>query len=92
MPTFKKNQNGGQIHETLSINIGPFGPPKKRVTAIADIVMTFMNSARKKRAKRSALYSVWNPPTNSCSASTKSKGARLTSATAAIKNIPNATN
>ena len=25
---------------------GPFGPPKKSVTAIAHIVITFMNSAR----------------------------------------------
>ena len=51
-----------------------------------------MYSAKKNIANLKPEYSVWKPPTNSCSASTKSKGARLTSATAAIKNIPNATN
>src|SRR5690349_17829026 len=30
---------------------GPEGPPRNSVTAIADIVMTFMNSARKKMMK-----------------------------------------
>ena len=32
---------------------------------------------------------MWNPPTISCSASTRSKGARLVSATAAMKKIRN---
>ena len=39
-----------------------------------------MNSARKKIAKRIPLYSVWNPPTSSCSASTRSKGGWFVSA------------
>ena len=53
---------------------------------MADMVITFMNSARKNRAKRSELYSVWNPPTSSCSASTKSNGGRFNSAVPATKN------
>src|SRR6478609_10919479 len=68
---------------------GPDGPPRKSVTAIADIVMTFMNSARKKIANRMPVYSVFTPPTSSCSASTRSNGGWLTSASAAIKKIKN---
>ena len=63
----------------------PSGPPKKSVTMIADIVIVFMNSARKKRAKRIELYSVWYPPTSSDSASTVSNGGRLTSAVIATR-------
>ena len=59
---------------------GPLGPPRNSVTKIADMVITFMNSARKNRAKRIELYSVLKPPTSSCSASTRSNGGRLSSA------------
>ena len=58
---------------------------------IADIVTVFMNSARKNRAKRIELYSVWKPPTSSCSASTRSNGGRLSSAVPAIRKITNGT-
>ena len=51
---------------------------------MADIVIVFMNSARKKRAKRIEEYSVWNPPTSSGSASARSKGGRFSSAVMAI--------
>src|SRR5580704_7152585 len=51
---------------------------------MADIVMVFMNSARKKRPKRMDEYSVWNPPTSSVSASVRSKGGRVSSAVMAI--------
>ena len=37
-------------------------------------------SARKNSANRMPLYSVWNPPISSCSASGRSNGARLVSA------------
>src|SRR5664279_2979822 len=70
---------------------GPEGPPRKSVTAIADIVIRFMNSARKKMPKRMPVYSVWNPPTSSCSASTRSNGGWLVSAIAAMRKITNAT-
>src|SRR5580658_9514047 len=65
--------------------MGPSGPPKKRVTVMADMVMTFMNSARKNRAKRIDEYSVWKPPTSSDSASVRSKGGRVSSAVIATK-------
>ena len=61
------------------------------MTITADMVIVFMNSARKKRANRIEEYSVWNPPTNSCSASTRSNGGRLSSAVAAIRNTTNGT-
>ena len=64
--------------------MGPSGPPKKSVTTMADIVMVFMNSARKNSAKRMDEYSVLNPPTSSCSASVRSKGGRVSSAVMAI--------
>ena len=58
---------------------------------IADMVITFMNSARKNRAKRIELYSVWNPPTISCSASTRSNGGRFSSAVPAIRKMKKGT-
>ena len=95
--SFRKNQKTGMI-QTFTVpcagrkpSAGPDGPPRNSVTAIADIVMTFMNSARKKIANRIPVYSVWNPPTSSCSASTRSNGGWLVSATAAITKITNET-
>src|SRR3954447_15927174 len=91
--SFAKNQKTG-MNQTLTVpfagrkpRAGPDGPPRKRGTAIADMVMRFMNSARKKIAKRMPEYSVWNPPTSSCSASTRSNGGWFVSATAAITKI-----
>ena len=49
-----------------------------------------MNSARKKIAKRMPVYSVWKPPTSSCSASTRSNGGWFVSAIAAIRKMTNA--
>jgi hypothetical protein len=49
------------------------------VVASAETVTMLMYSARKNIANFSELYSVWNPPTSSLSASGRSKGARLTS-------------
>ena len=48
------------------------------------MVMVFMNSARKKSPKRIEEYSVWKPPTSSCSASVRSNGGRVSSAVMAI--------
>ena len=61
------------------------------MTKIADIVIVFMNSARKNRANRIELYSVLKPPTSSCSASTRSNGGRLSSAVPAITKMTNGT-
>ena len=92
------NQNSGMTHVLTKLSAGrrpingPDGPPRNKNTAMADIVMTFMNSARKKIANRMPVYSVLNPPTSSCSASTRSKGGWFTSAVAAMRKITNATN
>src|SRR3954452_16972936 len=59
---------------------------------IADIVIVFMNSERKNSANRIDEYSVWKPPTRSCSASTRSNGGRLSSAVDAIRNTMKGTN
>src|SRR5580698_1695298 len=66
--------------------VGPSGPPRNRVTTMADIVIVFMNSAMKNSAKRIDEYSVLKPPTSSCSASTRSKGGLVSSAVMAIMN------
>ena len=67
------------------------GPPRNNVTMMALIVIVFMNSARKNSANRMLEYSVLNPPTSSCSASTRSNGGRLSSAVAAMTNTKNGT-
>src|SRR3954453_20268463 len=93
--TFTRNHMIGMIHVFTTPSAenapipGPDGPPRNSVTAIADIVMTFMNSARKKIANRMPVYSVFTPPTSSCSASTRSNGGGLTSASAAMRKIKN---
>uniref|UniRef100_A0A6J7P2P8 Unannotated protein n=1 Tax=freshwater metagenome TaxID=449393 RepID=A0A6J7P2P8_9ZZZZ len=90
--TFARNQNvpvngpSGTSAVQPPILIG-CGPPRNNVTMIALIVIVFMNSARKKSAKRMDEYSVLNPPTSSCSASTRSKGGRFNSAVAASMKI-----
>src|ERR1017187_783037 len=71
---------------------GPSGPPKNKVTTTADMVMVFMNSARKNNPKRMEEYSVWNPPTSSCSASGRSKGGGGSSAVMAIMKKMNGRN
>src|SRR5262249_13937094 len=71
---------------------GPFQPPRNKVTATQQIAITFMNSPRKNRPNFMLEYSVWKPATSSASASGRSNGARLVSASAVIMKIPNATN
>src|SRR5438034_4845129 len=66
-------------------------PPKNSVVATDETTIMLAYSARKNSAKRMPLYSVWNPPVSSCSASGKSNGARLVSARPPMKKITNAT-
>src|ERR1700735_822830 len=81
----RNQMTGIQISDVgMKRGMGPSGPPKNSVTTTADMVMVFMNSARKNRPKRMEEYSVWKPPTNSCSASVRSKGGRVSSAVMAI--------
>ena len=83
-----RNHRIGQSHRT-TWNPGPSGPPKNNVTTTADIVIVFMNSARKNSAKRIDEYSVWNPPPSSDSPSERSKGGRFSSAVEAMKKMMN---
>ena len=54
------------------------------MVARAETVAMLMYSARKNSANFRELYSVWNPPTSSPSASGRSNGARLVSPTIEI--------
>src|ERR1700692_2596544 len=86
------------IKENAPSHVGPFSrfgngrnhPPNQSVTAIEDTAIMAEYSARKNKDQRKPLYSVWKPAVNSDSASAKSKGARLVSATIATANIKNA--
>lgn len=62
-------------------------PPQKRQTLNIDIKIILAYSPKKNKAKVIELYSTLKPATNSPSASGKSKGALLVSATVQIKNI-----
>ncbi len=77
--TFRKNQIVGQSQGTTP-KTGPAQPPKKRITATAEIVTMWTYSARKNSANFTPEYSVWYPATSSVSASGRSKGARFVSA------------
>src|SRR5947208_11578558 len=65
-------------------------PPKNSVVTTDDTTIMFAYSARKNSANRMPLYSVWKPPVSSCSASGRSKGARLVSASPPISTRTNA--
>src|ERR1700682_6828335 len=65
-------------------------PPSHRVTAMEETAIIAEYSARKNNDQRKPLYSVWNPAVSSDSASGRSKGARLVSATMATAKIKNA--
>src|SRR5919107_1902913 len=75
MPGPKEGKNG----------IGPAQPPRKSVAPIAETANTLAYSARKNRANRMPLYSVWNPAASSDSASIRSNGVRFVSAMPEIK-------
>src|SRR5262247_2969485 len=86
-PTLIRNQ----IQPYCSGMNGPCQPPRYKSVATADIVTMLMYSACGNSAKRTELYSVLKPATSSCSASGKSNGARLVSATPAITYMMNPT-
>src|SRR5580704_6136275 len=87
----------GKIEKTSS-QVGPaskFGngrshPPSHNVTAVDETAIIAEYSARKNNDQRKPLYSVWKPAVISDSASGKSKGARLVSATMATAKIKKA--
>src|ERR1700740_2021879 len=65
-------------------------PPSHSVTAIDDTAIIAAYSARKNNDQRKPEYSVWKPAVSSLSASGRSKGARVVSATLATANTKNA--
>jgi hypothetical protein len=64
-------------------------PPKNKTPATDEINIILLYSAKKNNANPIAEYSTLYPDTSSASASGKSKGCRLVSAKALIKNITN---
>src|SRR5438876_1219225 len=64
-------------------------PPRNRIVAIAHMVRMAMYSPRKNSRNGVAEYSTAKPATSSDSASTRSNGGRLVSASAEIKKITN---
>lgn len=61
--------------------------PRNRIVDKAFIIIMFMYSAMKNRAKGPAAYSTLNPETSSDSPSVRSNGARLVSANVEINHI-----
>src|SRR6266568_8629920 len=96
MAANNKNVMAGK-NEKMESHRGPLNqlgkgrshPPSHKVTAIDDTAIIAEYSARKNKDQRNPLYSVWNPAVNSDSASGKSKGARLVSATMAMAKMKN---
>lgn len=71
-------------------NSGVFGllyAPRKRVVVRVFIMIMFVYSARKNRAKGPPAYSTLKPETSSDSPSVRSKGARLVSARVEVNHI-----
>src|SRR6266581_3302246 len=96
MAARSRNVTAGK-NEKIESHLGPLNqlgngrnhPPSHSVTAIDDTAIIAEYSARKNKDQRNPLYSVWNPAVNSDSASGKSKGARLVSATIATAKMKN---
>src|SRR5215475_14174963 len=65
-------------------------PPSHIVTAMAETAIMAEYSAKKNKDQRKPLYSVWKPAPSSPSASAKSNGTRVVSATMAMAKITNA--
>jgi len=81
---FKDNKRNGD--KKLKNLQGGNHPPKNKILFKDDIKIIFAYSPIKKKAKPTDEYSTLYPDTNSASASGKSKGWRLVSATEEIKN------
>ena len=83
------NQIGSGIRLKGAILIGDNQPPKNKIEPIAHISKMFAYSPSQNKAYIIPEYSVWYPATNSASASGKSNGGLLVSASEEIKNITN---
>ncbi len=82
--------NRAGIHpvcSTVRMLNGRLQPPRKRTVMRKLTVITCRYSPRKNMPNFIAEYSVWNPPTSSCSASARSNGRRFVSAKALMRKI-----
>src|SRR5215831_14809191 len=79
-----------QLSPLSKLGKGRSQPPSHSVTAIEETAIMAEYSARKNKDQRKPLYSVWKPAVNSDSASGRSKGARLVSATMAMAKMTKA--
>src|SRR6202046_4969389 len=86
----KRENTRSQVELLSKFGNGRSHPPSQRVTAMEDTAIMAEYSARKNNDQRKPLYSVWKPAVNSDSASARSKGARLVSATMATAKIKKA--
>src|SRR5271165_6929497 len=98
-PARTKSDNAGTNENAKShavplskLGNGRIQPPSQSVTAMDETASIAAYSARKNSDQRNPLYSVWKPATSSDSASGRSNGARLVSATIAMAKIANARN
>src|SRR5215471_13291226 len=83
------NQIGPGTQVNGTTGNGGSQPPRKRTVAIAHMVRMAMYSPRKNNRNGVAEYSTAYPATSSDSASTRSNGGRLVSASAEMKNTTN---
>src|SRR3712207_2040918 len=87
--TFRMNHTGPGIQVKGSTWAGGYQPPRKRMAASALMRIMAAYSPRKNRPKLRDEYSTKKPATSSLSPSGRSKGARLVSARAEMKNTTN---
>src|SRR5271167_3077250 len=80
-----------QVEPLSQFGNGRSHPPSQSVTAIEETAIMAEYSARKNNDHRKPLYSVWKPAVSSDSASARSNGARLVSATMATAKMKKAT-
>src|SRR5215468_3441172 len=83
-------QPGTTLRNGSQCGNGASQPPRNNVVATDETTIMLAYSARKNSANRIPLYSVWNPPVSSCSASGRSNGARFVSANPPMKKMTNA--
>src|SRR5213080_2437480 len=86
---FRANQTIPGIQVNGATGNGGSQPPRKKIVVIAHIVAMAMYSPRKNKRNGVAEYSTAKPATSSDSASTRSNGGRLVSASAEMKKITN---
>src|ERR1700736_5524843 len=87
--TFKINQIGPGTSMNGESGTGDSQPPRNRIVVSAHIVMTATYSESMKSMYGVEEYSTMKPATSSDSASTRSKGGRLVSASAEMKKTMN---